>query len=92
MLRLPPRGSTWDGYVPTSKGWFSAILNPPQSGILAVGAARRLPLVGEGGDIQIGSVMTVTLSADHRVLDGAVAATWLSAFQRRIENPLTILI
>jgi len=40
----------------------------------------------------VGSVMTVTLSADHRVLDGAIAAEWLAAFQRRIENPLSILI
>lgn len=71
---------------------FSAILNPPQSGILAVGAARAMPLVGTGGELTVGQVMTVTLSADHRVLDGAVAAEWLAAFQRRIENPFTILI
>lgn len=71
---------------------FSAILNPPQSGILAVGAARAVPVVTDNGTIAAGHVMTVTLSADHRVLDGAVAAQWLSAFQRRIENPLTILI
>jgi pyruvate dehydrogenase E2 component (dihydrolipoamide acetyltransferase) len=71
---------------------FTAILNPPQSGILAVGAARKTPVVGAAGDLEIGTVMTVTLSADHRVIDGAVAAQWLAAFQRRIENPLTILI
>ncbi|MEV4686163.1 2-oxo acid dehydrogenase subunit E2 [Microbacterium sp. LWH3-1.2] len=71
---------------------FSAILNPPQSGILAVGAARRLPVVGADGELTVGQVMTVTLSADHRVMDGAVAAEWLAAFQRRIENPLTILV
>lgn len=71
---------------------FSAILNPPQSGILAVGAARKMPVVGDDGDLDIATVMTVTLSADHRVLDGAVAAEWLAAFQRRLENPLTILI
>jgi pyruvate dehydrogenase E2 component (dihydrolipoamide acetyltransferase) len=71
---------------------FSAILNPPQSGILAVGAARKAPVVDDDGGLTVGSVMTVTLSADHRVLDGAVAAEWLAAFQRRIEHPLTILI
>jgi pyruvate dehydrogenase E2 component (dihydrolipoamide acetyltransferase) len=71
---------------------FSAILNPPQSGILAVGAASKRPIVGDDGELAVGQVMTVTLSADHRVLDGALAATWLAAFQRRIENPLTILI
>jgi len=71
---------------------FSAILNPPQSGILAVGAARAMPIVGSDGDIVVGQMMTVTLSADHRVLDGAVAARWLAAFKRRMENPLTILV
>jgi pyruvate dehydrogenase E2 component (dihydrolipoamide acetyltransferase) len=71
---------------------FSAILNPPQSGILAVGAARQTAVVESDGQLAVGTVMTVTLSADHRVLDGAVAAQWLAAFQGRIENPLSILI
>jgi pyruvate dehydrogenase E2 component (dihydrolipoamide acetyltransferase) len=71
---------------------FSAILNPPQSGILAVGAARPQPVVDADGQLAVGTVMTVTLSADHRVLDGAVAAQWLAAFQHRIEHPLSILI
>ncbi|TDW29501.1 dihydrolipoamide acetyltransferase family protein [Cryobacterium psychrophilum] len=70
---------------------FSAIINPPQSAILAVGLARQLPVVVDGA-IQVGTVMTVTLSADHRVLDGVLAAQWLAAFVRRIENPITILI
>ncbi|WP_123023502.1 dihydrolipoamide acetyltransferase family protein [Mycolicibacterium stellerae] len=70
---------------------FSAILNPPQSGILAVGRAVRKPVVDDG-ELAVGSVMTVALSADHRVIDGAVAAQWMAAFVRRIENPLTILI
>jgi pyruvate dehydrogenase E2 component (dihydrolipoamide acetyltransferase) len=70
---------------------FSAILNPPQSGILAVGGAIQRPVVVDG-ELKVGTVMTVTLSADHRVIDGAVAAAWMAAFVRRIENPLTILI
>lgn len=70
---------------------FSAILNPPQSGILAVGGAIQKPVV-EDGELKVGTVMTVTLSADHRVIDGAIAAAWMAAFVRRIENPLTILI
>ncbi len=70
---------------------FTAILNPPQSGILAVGASRKMPVVDANGDVIIAPVMTVTLSADHRVLDGAVAAELLAAFQRRVENPLTML-
>lgn len=70
---------------------FSAILNPPQSGILAVGGAIQRPVVDDG-ELKVGTVMTVTLSADHRVIDGAVAAAWMAAFVRRVENPLTILI
>ena len=70
---------------------FSAIINPPQSGILAVGGAAPRPVVVDG-DLAIATVMTVTLSADHRVIDGAVAAQWMAAFVRRIQNPLAILI
>jgi pyruvate dehydrogenase E2 component (dihydrolipoamide acetyltransferase) len=70
---------------------FSAILNPPQAGILAVGSATLRPVVVDG-DLAAATVMTVQLSADHRVIDGAVAAQWMAAFQRRIENPLSILI
>ncbi len=69
---------------------FSAIINPPQAGILAVGAARPAPVVVDGA-LAVGTVMTVTLSADHRVLDGALAARWLAAFVARIENPVSIL-
>jgi len=71
---------------------FSAIINPPQSGILAVGAASPRPVVGADGQLTVGAVMTVTLSADHRVLDGALAAEWLAAFVARIENPVSVLI
>jgi pyruvate dehydrogenase E2 component (dihydrolipoamide acetyltransferase) len=71
---------------------FSAIINPPQAAILAVGAARPAPVVTADEELGVGHVMTVTLSADHRAIDGALAAQWLTAFQRRIENPLTILI
>jgi pyruvate dehydrogenase E2 component (dihydrolipoamide acetyltransferase) len=70
---------------------FSAILNPPQAGILAVGAATPRPVVIDG-TLTVGTVMTVTLSADHRVVDGFVAAQWMAAFVRRIENPMSILI
>jgi len=71
---------------------FTAIINPPHSGILAVGAAQRRPVVADDGTLGAASVMTVTLSADHRVLDGALAAEWLAAFVRRVENPLAILL
>lgn len=70
---------------------FAAIINPPQWGILAVGAATQRPVV-ENGSLMVGSVMTVTLSADHRAVDGALAAQWLAAFQRHIENPVGLLV
>ncbi|MGJ3190113.1 dihydrolipoamide acetyltransferase family protein [Paenarthrobacter sp. FR1] len=70
---------------------FSAILNPPQAGILAVGAAEQRPVV-RGGQLAIATVMSCTLSADHRVIDGAVAAQLLAAFKKRIESPLSILL
>ncbi len=69
---------------------FQAILNPPQSGILAVGAAREAVLAKDGGLIA-GTVMTVNLSADHRAVDGALAAQWMKAFRHFIENPLALL-
>ena len=56
-----------------------------------MGAATRQPIVIEG-ELAVGTVMTVTLSADHRVVDGALGAQWLQAFKTRIEHPLTILI
>lgn len=71
---------------------FSAILNPPQSGILAVGAAAPRPVVDDDGSLGVATLMTVTLSADHRVLDGALAAQWLSAFVAAIENPVRMLV
>jgi pyruvate dehydrogenase E2 component (dihydrolipoamide acetyltransferase) len=70
---------------------FAAIINPPHSGILAVGTASARPVVTDSG-IESATVMTVTLSADHRVMDGALAATWIAAFKRRIENPLILLV
>ena len=70
---------------------FTAILNPPQSGILAVGAASPRAIV-EDGQIVVANMMTVTLSADHRAVDGALAAQWLAAFVKRIENPLSMLV
>ncbi len=70
---------------------FSAILNPPQSGILAVGAAREKAVVVDG-ELAVASVMTVTLSADHRAVDGALAAQWIVAFKRAIEHPLSLLL
>jgi pyruvate dehydrogenase E2 component (dihydrolipoamide acetyltransferase) len=70
---------------------FSAILNPPQSAILAVGAARPEAVV-TNGQLGIANVIHFTLSVDHRAVDGALAAQWLAAFTVRIENPFWILL
>ena len=70
---------------------FSAILNPPQSAILAVGAAKQKPVVIDG-EIKVASVINFTLSVDHRAIDGALAAEWLEAFVKRLENPFWLAI
>ncbi len=69
---------------------FSAIINPPQSGILAVGAAKPQAVVVDGA-VTVANVMRCTLSVDHRAIDGALAARWLAAFTTRIQNPLGMI-
>ncbi|KAG1360793.1 Dihydrolipoyllysine-residue acetyltransferase component 3 of pyruvate dehydrogenase complex, mitochondrial [Cocos nucifera] len=72
---------------------FCAIINPPQSGILAVGSAEKRVIPGAGPDqFEFGSFMSVTLSCDHRVIDGAIGAEWLKAFKGYIENPYSMLL
>lgn len=71
---------------------FDAIINPPQAGILAVGAAVTQPVVGEDGGITVASVVKVVLSVDHRPVDGVVGAKWLARFKELIENPLQIIV
>jgi pyruvate dehydrogenase E2 component (dihydrolipoyllysine-residue acetyltransferase) len=70
---------------------FSGIINPPQSGLLAVGAARQQPVVTDGA-VTVATVMRCTLSIDHRALDGALAARWLAAFTTRLEHPLGMIV
>ena len=66
---------------------FASILNAPQGCILSVGMGEKRPVV-RGDQLEIATVMSVTLTCDHRVVDGAIGALWLSAFKRLIENPL----
>ncbi len=70
---------------------FAAVINPPQSAILAVGAGEQRPVV-KNGELAVATVMTVTLSADHRIVDGALGAKWLQAFKSLIEQPVTMLL
>ena len=71
---------------------FDAVINPPQGAILAVGAGEKRPVVQADGSLGVATMMTVTLSCDHRVVDGAVGAQWLQAFKSRIEKPLSMLV
>jgi pyruvate dehydrogenase E2 component (dihydrolipoamide acetyltransferase) len=70
---------------------FAAIINPPQSAILAVGAARQEAVVVDG-QLAVGTVLRATVSADHRVIDGALAAEWMAAFTAAVEQPLQLLV
>ena len=70
---------------------FAAVINPPQGAILAVGAGEQRPVVKEG-ELAVATVMSVTLSADHRIVDGALGARWMQAFKAAIENPVMMLL
>src|SRR2546430_1096377 len=70
---------------------FTAIINPPEAAILAVGAIKDVPVV-EDGRIVPGKVMRMTLSVDHRVFYGATAAQFMAEIKRLIENPVTLLV
>jgi pyruvate dehydrogenase E2 component (dihydrolipoamide acetyltransferase) len=73
---------------------FTAIINPPQSCILAVGAtqAKMVPALEEERGFKVIQSMKVTLSSDHRSVDGAIGARWLTAFRGYLENPLTFML
>lgn len=71
---------------------FAAIINPPHATILAVGASRRAPVEAEDGSVKFVSMMTVTVSCDHRVVDGALGAELLAAFKNFAEAPVTALV
>jgi pyruvate dehydrogenase E2 component (dihydrolipoamide acetyltransferase) len=70
---------------------FAAIINPPQAAILAVAAGQKRPVV-KNDSLSIATVMTCTLSVDHRVVDGALGARWLREFKRIVEDPLSLLL
>ena len=89
--KLMPEEYTGGGFTISNLGMygvkdFAAIINPPQSCILAVGAGEQRPVV-ENGQLAVGTVMCCTLSVDHRSVDGAVGAQFLAAFKRIIEEP-----
>lgn len=71
---------------------FQAIINPPQSCIMAVGTTEKRPVVSTGNIIEIADIMTISISCDHRVIDGAVAAEFLDQFKKYMENPALMLV
>ena len=71
---------------------FDAVINPPHGAILAVGAGKKRPVVNADGDLEVATVMSVTLSVDHRVIDGALGAELLQAIVDNLENPITMLV
>jgi pyruvate dehydrogenase E2 component (dihydrolipoamide acetyltransferase) len=70
---------------------FAAVINPPQGCILAVGVGEQRPVV-KAGALAIATVMSATLSCDHRVVDGVIGAEWLAAFKKIVEDPLSMLL
>jgi pyruvate dehydrogenase E2 component (dihydrolipoamide acetyltransferase) len=70
---------------------FAAIINPPQAAILAIAAGEQRPVV-RAGALAIATVMTVTLSVDHRAIDGALAAEFVSTFKQIVEDPLSLML
>jgi pyruvate dehydrogenase E2 component (dihydrolipoamide acetyltransferase) len=70
---------------------FAAVINPPQGGILAVGAGEQRPVV-KNGQVTIATIMSCTVACDHRVVDGAVGAQWLQAFKKIIEAPAMLAL
>ena len=94
--KLMPEDYQGGGFTISNMGMmgikeFSAIINPPQSCILAVGAGEQRPVVKDGA-LAVATVMTCTLSVDHRSVDGAIGAEFMAAFKGMIEDPLTMLL
>ena len=70
---------------------FDAVINPPHGSILAVGAGMKKPVVTDDGSVDVATVMSMTLSVDHRAIDGALGAEFLARIANYLENPLAML-
>jgi pyruvate dehydrogenase E2 component (dihydrolipoamide acetyltransferase) len=94
--KLKPEEFTGSTFTTSNLGMFdvaefTAIINPPESAILAIGAVRKIPVVVEDR-LAVGHRMNVTLSCDHRVVDGALGAQFLAEVRRLLENPVSLLL
>lgn len=95
--KLAPHEYTGGSFAISNLGMFGidnfdAIINPPHAAILAVGAGTKKPIVGADGELTVGTVMSTTLSVDHRVIDGALGANLLNAIKDNLENPMGMLV
>jgi len=95
--RMKPEEMTGATFTLSNLGMFDvdefiAIINPPQAAILAVGAVQKVPVVNAEGEIVVGQRMKATISADHRVTDGAEAARFMQAFKKALEEPMRLLL
>ena len=93
---LPPSAYAGGTFTISNLGMFgirefAAVINPPQGAILAVGAGEQRAVV-KNGELAVATVMSVTLSADHRIVDGALGAQWMQVFKGLIENPMAMLL
>jgi pyruvate dehydrogenase E2 component (dihydrolipoamide acetyltransferase) len=96
LKRLKPEEFTGSTFTVSNLGMlgvksFTAVINPPEAAILAVGGTREVPVI-ENGQITVGHRMDVTISSDHRVLDGAMSARFLQDFKYYLENPITFAL
>ncbi len=71
---------------------FQAVINPPESGILACGAVQKVPVVNDDGELVVGTRMKMTLTCDHRAVDGAIGAEFLQYVKKRLENPILLMV
>ncbi len=95
--RLTPEEYTGSTFSVSNLGMygidhFSAIINPPEAAILACGAVKKEPVVGEDDQLTVGTTMKVTLSVDHRAADGAIGSEYLQELKRLLENPILLMI
>ena len=95
--RLAPEEYTGGSFSISNLGMFGidnfdAVINPPHGAILAVGAGKKRPIVNNEGDLVSATVMSVTLSVDHRSIDGALGAVLLNSIVENLENPLSLLV
>lgn len=96
-MKLKPEEYTGGTFTVSNLGMFGiehfmAIINPPQAGILACGAVKKVPVVNDDGELAVGTRMKVTLSCDHRAVDGAVGAEFLTHVKRLLETPLLLMV